>query len=66
MPTAHQSGFAVAAFSGVSEVHECLKCLHLALLAANEKSPGCKSPPLIWLLFVVSAAQMGPFGNVTS
>ena len=44
MPTAHQSTFAVAAFWGVSDVYECLQYLQLALVAANEKPPGCNSP----------------------
>ena len=44
MPKAHQSAFAVVASSGMSDVHECSECLQLALMAANEKPPGCKSP----------------------
>ena len=41
MPTAHRSAFAVATFS---DLHRCLDCLQLALLAVNKKSPGCKLP----------------------
>ena len=46
MPTAqpHQSAFAVAAFWAASDVHECSQCLQLALVAANEKPPGCNLP----------------------
>ena len=41
--------------------NECSDCLQLAMLAVSEKPSGCKSSPLIWLLLVVSRAQMGPF-----
>ena len=40
MPTAHRSAFTVAA----SDVHQCLDCFQLAMLAVNEKLPGCKLP----------------------
>ena len=44
MPTVHLSAFAVAAFWGVSDVYKCPQCLQLALVAVNEKPPGCNSP----------------------
>ena len=73
MPTVHQSAFAVAAFWGVSDVHEFPQCLQLALVAVNEKPPGCNLPHnyLVMLssdlaTFVLSTAQLCPFGSVNT
>ena len=36
MPTVHRSAFTVATFYGMSEIHDCLDCLQLALLPSHE------------------------------
>ena len=43
LPTANQLACSVAAFSGLSDVHECLGGPQLTLVAIGEKQLGCNS-----------------------
>ena len=43
-PTANQSAFSVAAFSGLSDVHDCSGGPQLTLVAIGKKLLGCNSP----------------------
>lgn len=71
--TVHQSAFPEAAFQCMSDIHKCLDCLHLPLLAIDEKQPGCKLPHN-WLVmlstdlttFGLSTASMSPYEGVTT
>ena len=77
LSTANQSAFSEAAFSGLSDVHERLGGLQLALVVIGEKQPGCNSSHNCLMILCIDLAtfcdilstvgpRLGSFGGENS
>ena len=66
LPTAHQLAYSVVAFSGMSDVYECLSSLQLVLAAIGEKQAGCNSPRSCLMSSIDLATFCGIWSTVGS
>ena len=57
-PTVHQSAFAEA---GMSDIHECLFCVHPSLLAIEQRLLGCKVSHDLVMIFSTDLTIFGTF-----